>query len=60
MPIVVRGRDETMRDVDMCESLREFIQQFRGGVDGIGFVDGNKGRIVAHYKSAILPVSHSQ
>jgi hypothetical protein len=52
MAIVVRGRDETMRNVDVCESLREFIEQFRGRVDRVGFVNGNKGRIVAHYRSA--------
>jgi hypothetical protein len=54
MSVVVRGRDETMRDVDVCESLREFIQHFRGRVDRVGFVDGDEGRIVAHYKSATI------
>lgn len=53
MTVVVCGRDEAMRDVDMCESLREFVQQFRGRVNRVGFVDGNEGRIVAHCKSAI-------
>lgn len=53
MAIVVGGGNETVRDVDMCEFLREFFEQFRGRVDRVGFVDGDEGGVVAHCRSAM-------
>lgn len=52
MSVVIRSRHEAMGNIDMCKSLGQFVEQFWGRVGGVGFVDGNEGRIVAHYRSA--------